>query len=358
VEVRLPVPQTVRLQEEKEKRVIESKKQELIKGGVDVKKIPLKELERGEGKTIDAQLTWTRRLAHFRTNGSEEKATKYEEMLTRIFAWRDGVAQKLNMAPGAVLGDTLALNIAYSQPTSVEALNQAGVRIVGVEDLAELMKSSTKELFGKESSDSLPANGLLMAVDGDSGSTGVNAVSNAAMLFPDGPWQAPMKWENAIYKTAKNGSLPVWEVSYNRWAKGEHPQAIAMNQTSGKAIQVTTIFGHLMTALSHAKPVHLRLLAEQCENPAPREDEWKRMEEAAAVGNLNVDADDYKAKDVLAGILGAENVNMEHTAKSEEQKTQEAHWYKLIRWWEPLRRIRFPVQFNASGEDAKRQKVA
>merc|ERR1740133_168999 len=109
MEVRLPVPQAVRQQEQAEKQRIEAMKQELVKSGVDLKKIPVKELEAGEGKVMDKQLAWTRRLNHFRERGQDERARKLDELLSRIVAWRDTVAQKLRMAPATVLAEDLVL---------------------------------------------------------------------------------------------------------------------------------------------------------------------------------------------------------------------------------------------------------
>jgi len=350
-EVRLPVPQGVRQQEAEQQKAIELRKQELIKGGVDLKKIPVGELAQGEGKTIDAQLAWTRRLQHFRERGQEEKARKMDELLSRILSWRDAVAQKLCMAPAAVLAETMVLNIAYSQPTCVDALRSAGVRIVNVEELAALMQASVQELFPKAASD--PS----LATE-ESGIGAGDAPANAPMLLPEGAWRAPMKWEKAMYKPGKGGALPLWEQYFNRWAKSEHPQAIAMNPPNGKAVQVQTVMGHVFTAITHAKPVDLGLLARQCESIPPREDEWTRIEEAAAVRGMNPDGDDYKAKEVLCGILGPENVNMDFATKTEENNALEKLWYGRIRWWEVLRRVRFPVKFDDAADPAKRQRTA
>lgn len=351
MEVRLPVPQELRQQEEEDKKRIEARKAELVKSGVDLKKIPVKELEQGEGKTIDATLEWTRRLNHIREGGNVEKARRYDELRSRILSWRNDVASKLRMAPGAVLGEDLVFKLAYSQPTSADALRGAGVRIVNVDELAALMQASANELFPKALSDPISANG-------NSDETGGSPPGNAPMVLPDVLWQAATKWMNAVYKPGRGGKLPAWEEYYNRWAKGEHPQGIAMNPPSGKAVQVNTVFSHILTALTFGKPVNLSLLAQQCEFSPPLEDEWRRMEEAAAVRNVDVNAVDYVGKEVLCGILGPENVNMEYADKSEESKALEQQWRQRMKWWESLRRVNFPVKFDSASGDAKRQRVS
>ena len=45
----------------------------------------------------------------------------------------------------------------------------------------------------------------------------------------------------SVPQVPKSGKVPNWEVSYNRFLAGEHPQAIAMLQESGKPIQVWNI---------------------------------------------------------------------------------------------------------------------
>lgn len=354
-EIRLPVPQALRQHEEEERRKAEKRIQELESQGVDTKKIPKAELDSGEGETVKALLAWTRRLTLWKEQGKTNLVQAMEELLKRILAWRDGVAQKLRIAPTAALSEPLTRNIAYSMPTSVEALRAAGVRIAGVEDLATLMQTSVKELFPKMDL------GQLEAAAGVAPQASQSAGGNSAapMRFPAGPWTAPMKWEKAMYKVAKNGKLPAWEEYYNRWARGEHPQAIAMNPPSGKAVKVSTVFGHVMTAMTFAKPVDLGLLAQQVEDSRPpTQQEWEKIEEGAAIRAMNVDGDDYRGKEVLCGILGEENVNREPTQKSESDKALEEYWYGRIRWWEALKRVRFPVTFDNEESSAKRPRLA
>merc|ERR1712100_798459 len=115
-----------------------------------------------------------------------------------------------------------------------------------------------------------------------------------------------------------------------------------MNPPSGKAVQASTVASHVWTALTFGKPVHLRLLFTQREMTPPNENEWAKIEEAAATRRMDPSGDDYKAKEVLCGVLGPENVNMEFNEKSEESKNLEKYWYGHIRIWENFRRIRFP----------------
>lgn len=348
VEVRLPVPQEFRQQEAEEKRKIEARKQELWKSGVDLNRIPVEEMKQGTGKTIDAHLDWTRRLKHYRERGQEEKASKIAELLSRVLRWRDDVAQKLHMAPALVMGEHLAMNIAYTQPTSAEALRGAGVRIVNTDELAAMMKASVEELFPKAPAES--------AEDPAAACKDGRPAAAAAMVMPQGPWKAPMKWEKAVYQIAKNGALPLWEQYYRRWAAGEHLQAIAVSPPRGKPVKLGTVFGHVLTALTHGNPVDLDLLVQQGGTSPPNVDEWTKLEEVAAARRANVDADDYKADEVLCGLLGL-NFLGSWAWKSEAQRAAEEQWNPRIRWWEALKRVRFPVKLDLPEGDAKRQKT-
>jgi hypothetical protein len=97
-------------------------------------------------------------------------------------------------------------------------------------------------------------------------------------------------------------------VSYERFAKGDTLQAIAMQQPSGKPVQASTIQVHIMTALSFQRPVDLRRLFEQSETVLPNEQEWSKMEEAAATRGQNVDDFEFKLKEGTA--LGKTEVEL------------------------------------------------
>merc|ERR1712008_426875 len=233
---------------------------------------------------------------------------------------------KLRMAPANVLPEHVAMKLAYVQATTGDALKSVGVRIVGVEELAALMLAAKQELFPQE--------------EGDGGEEGTSGGSTQ-IEFPTKPWKA------------------VWEEYYERWARGEELAAIALNPPSGKAVAVGTVAGHVFTALTFAKPVDLSRLAAQCDVPPPNQKDWATMEEAAAARGVNPQAEDAGGKEVLCGILGEESVGRDPAAKSEADKSKEAHWYGRVKWWTALKRAGYPVEFADGGQDAgaKKQKV-
>lgn len=247
------------------------------------------------------------------------------------------------MAPVDVLSEAVAVNITYVKAATVDDLRQAGVRIVGVEELATLIAQAKNELFPK-----------LEEAEEPSASPGTRC---APMRLPAVPWVG-QKWQNAIYKPGRGGAKPPWEVSYERWATGASINSIAMQQDKGKSVQPSTIVGHLLNALTFAKPLDLARLFREGEITPPNEAEWKRLEEAAAERGANVDSLEYKSKDVLGGVLGVEKVSREPAEKSDSDKEEEKRWYDKIRIWEALKRASFPASFGDDEPEAKRQRVA
>ena len=159
---------------------------------------------------------------------------------------------------------------------------------------------------------------------------------------------------------AKNGKLPNWEVSYQRFSAGEHPQAIAMSQESGKPIQAATVVGHIMEAVLHARPVDLRRLVETSGVLLPNEHEWMRIEEA--VGALGIDViktSQVPSKDIMLAAAG--RVDKPQDEKSAEDRQIEGAWYERVRWYLHLKRAGVAVSFsNGSDGDApptKRQRT-
>jgi len=342
--IMLPVPPAIRQQEEEEQRAKEARLANLQKSGVDLKKIPEKELQEGAGETVSAYRDWFNRLNHFRER-MPQKAANLEEFLKRIIAWRDATAQKLRMAPANVLPEHIAMKLAYVQATTVDALKSVGVRIVGVEELAALMLAAKQELFPQEE-----------GVGEEEGTSG----GSTEIEFPTKPWMAPVKWHNAIYKPNKKTGKAIWEEYNERWSRGEELAAIALNPPSGKAVSVATVANHVLTALTFAKPVDLARLAAQSDVPPPNQKDWATMEEAAAARGVNPQAEDANNKEVLCGILGEENVGRDPTTKSEADRSKEALWYGRLKWWTALKRAGYPVMFAGGPQDAgaKRQKVA
>ena len=144
-----------------------------------------------------------------------------EDLLARVHTVRAEMAAELGMAPASVFADHVAIRLAYSHPTTPEALRAAGVRLADTARLVEVMQEAA---------------------------VAAPPLSTAVQL-PAGTYA--QKWALATYVAPKNGKQRAWEVSYERFAlKGEAPEVIAVSQASGRAIQTLTVVRHLLEALN------------------------------------------------------------------------------------------------------------
>jgi len=341
LEIRLQVPQSIRQVEAQAKAVIVKREKELGACGVDVSKIPVEEREKGEGPIISAHLRWSRHINHLREKGQGDRADKAEQLLKDIFAWREKKAAELKLAPTSVLAEHTAKNIAYTRPASVEALCEIGVMLTGAEELTQIFAK-----FGPPPEPTQTQGGEV----------------DCPIGLPQGAWTPPGKWEHAVYK-ANKGKLPPWELSYQRFMNGEHPEAIAMQQANGKSIQTSTVFSHLFDSLLYGKSLDLRRLVDAMGSRyLPTSSDWEAMEGAAAQMDLRVEtAPQFEMKAILTKILDENASTRGLLEKTNEQKTEEEKelvsvWYSKIRMWSNLKRCRCPVECGEVPE-AKRRRL-
>lgn len=341
MEIKLAVPMVIRKHEEEERLKQEARDREYQKAGLDPKRMSRKERE----DESNPALWHIRKQQSLRDGGRGALADQNDELIRRVLAWRDSTAQRLRIAPADVMAETVPLSIAYTKPTTVEALRAAGVRVQGMEQLAALIVAAKQELFPASAGD---------AEGADAASPG-GAKRAAPMKIPTGLW-TPAKWAGAVYKPGKGGAKPPWEVSYDRFAKGEGIQSIAVKQLKGKPIQTSTVVGHLQVAMQHGKPVDLSRIARECDEPLPDEACWAKLEQTVVELKCNVEDSEFRAKELLAGILG-DKVNLDFADKPEELKAQEKVWYSRIRWLEAFKRGRYTPSFGPDDEPAaKRQR--
>lgn len=276
----LPVPPSIRAveAEEEEKRLAAIK--QLKEAGVDVSKIPKKELDDGESKIIKAHQKWLSYIDALEKAGRKERLSQMENLRRRIEFWRHHTAEKLRMAPASVLSDHLLVKVAYASATSPtpmvsEALEAAGVRSAGLNHLVEILQSWWRDTNPNVASESIDLSG-----SNSKSSMVFRSENKNFILTPEKPW------EFAVYRPNKKTGKAAWEASYDRFYNGEHPQTIAMNPENGRPIQVNTVVGHVLTALTHGRPVPIERLARVVE--APSKLEWDRLYEAEKVTGFDV----------------------------------------------------------------------
>ena len=243
------------------------------------------------------------------------------------------------MAPGAVLPSHVAKRVAYAMPTTAEGLRGAGVRIAGVETLAATIDDARREL------------GLSAAPESETDASNWEGPGGAAsrsrrmrltVARPARPWAF------ATYRPRKRKGFPdeppPWEVSWRRFRDGgESVEAVATTRADGRAVQPSTVVGHLLEALVQGRDVDLgRALGGGSDFGAtvPREAEWERMEDAASAEGVDPvgDPSAFSAKAILRGVVGAELAEKDRELKTEGERAAEAAWYGKIRVWAALRR--------------------
>ena len=358
----LPVPESLARAEADAKAAADAKVLELEAAGADTSAIPAAELEAGAGPALNAELQWARAIAKLRQSGDDAKSARADamaELLRRVERWRDSTAEKLGMAPGSVFASFVAKRVAYTCASGghldVESLRSAGVRVAGAEGLAAELKSAAAEL------------GLARETVGGVGEARTDASDKRMRLASF----APVKpWPFALYKPRKKKGCPdeppPWETSWRRFAGGEAPAAIALTQPSGRAVQVTTVVGHLLEALTQGRTVDFKRLGsfEGLADRFPTEREWRAMDDAAdrTAQDPAGDPASFSQRELLRSdaLLGAEAVDVDRELKSEMQRAAEASWYDKIRVYVALRRAGVEPEWDDADEaapDAKRART-
>lgn len=272
--IMLPVPLSVReqeaLEEERKQKVIS----ELKDKGVDMEQIPPEELEAGEGEAITALKRWYSYVDSMTARGRTDIVNELDDLKNRIEAWRLDMAEKYRMAPASVIEEHLLVKIAYATASlraggrmDKDALVATGVRSSGIDELTSVLDEWAK--------------------DAKSGMDSNDESSCDPMIFQPGQkFQPSNSWRFAVYKPNKKTGKATWEVSYDRFIKGEHPLTIAMTQKSGKPIQVATVVGHILDALVQGRDVDLHRLSTS-ELP-PNRSEWQELVRCSVETGIDV----------------------------------------------------------------------
>ena len=248
------------------------------------------------------------------------------------------------LAPGDVLPGHVAVKVAYSGCASPEALFAVGVRVASGAEALALAVQREQAAWGASQGDG-PGDGGQVVGPVESPADGAAVITAAApMAFPPGIFRPARAWGFAVYKPLKGGAKPPWEVSWERFGRGEHPDAIAVMQGDGKKpVTGATVRKHLLTSVLHGRGLDLARLAAAEPKPAgaaPRglsglltRGDWTALEEAEAAAGLDLvgrEEDGRRRKDLLRAALGAA---VDEDPKSDAQRATEAAWYGKIDWW-------------------------
>ena len=314
---------------------------ELESSGVDLGSIPPAEIAAGDGAAIRSQRAWARQLSRLRGAGRGAEAAALEDLLARVLRWRDAAAERLGVAPAAAMSEHLARDVARLRPRAEAALRDLGLRVRGGGALL----------------------GVLRAWEEERGLSWEARPGAEAMALPEGAFAPGRPWQFAEYKRrkvakAEGGGFrpPAWEETYLRFAAGESVEGIAAGGAGpgAKPRAPSTIVGHVLLALEHARPVDLgRLAAGIAPSPLPDRAQWEALEGAAAAAGVDVVAQPGapNVTDLLAHVeatAGAVRRKREGAASVlEEDRALMGAWYARAKWWVALKRAGVPVAFGA-----------
>lgn len=336
-EIILAVPTNLR---ELEKMEAEKKRQTLVdleSKGVDLEQIPQEELHSGEGECITALKIWYNYVGSLKSRGRSDLVNGLEDLKCRIEAWRMDMAERYRMAPASVLEEHLLVKIAYAAATCNSKMNKAaliaaGVRSNGIDKLTAVLAD-----WGDENVKSSAKN------DGE---------EDAQMNFTVGETVKPSRpWRYSVYKPNKKTGKAVWEISYDRFMKGTHPQTIAMTQASGRPIQGATVVGHLLEALEQGRALDLHRLSSA--SPTPTKLEWEQLARCEVETCMNVTDDPATASNgeqftmtnFLVPIMGKEFVSKDYKERTPEESAKFSKWCNLLKYYLSFRRIGMEPNF-------------
>jgi hypothetical protein len=277
----IPVPPSVREQEKLEKEMKQKTLAELKNKGVDLQNIPRAELESGDGEAIAAYKRWFSYINSLEARGRSDILDQLDDMKNRIESWRMDMAVRYRISPASVMEEHLLFTIAYATASiraggsriDKEAIRAAGVRSNGIDELVSVLNEWAAR-----------AQGVL--------NQNVGNADCVHMLLKRGEtFQPSNSWRFALFKPNKKTGKAAWEVSYNRFVGGEHPQTIAMTQAGGKPIQVATVVGHILDALTYGRAVDLHRLSASESPPSKRE--WEELVRCSVETGIDVTGGEY-----------------------------------------------------------------
>jgi len=239
------------------------------------------------------------------------------------------------MAPSAVIPEHLVSSIAYVQPTQLQALSQLGLRISGVEELVSIIVNWKNANSPSEDTHSnkrkLPR----------------WMQKHARMVIPRGTFKATRQFQFA--KPLLTGKrTPTWVSSSERFQRGECMSTIAMRQLDGKKpILEKTVANHLLTSLLYCYPLSLSRFFEEVPDFCLNQDEWDKIEEAAALAAQKPLNGDYcGGPQLIRSLVSWDVVAIGFKDRTEIQNAEYSKWSCKVSVWQHLQQAGFEVHWD------------
>tara|TARA_R110002050_G_scaffold211200_1_gene347310 strand:+ start:340 stop:1398 length:1059 start_codon:yes stop_codon:yes gene_type:complete len=212
--IMLPVPASLRAEEEAKEKRKEATRKTLEESGVDMRAIPEYEIQEGDGEVIRSHMKWIAMLQSYETGVRKpaERGQHLQELLQSLLEWRAQTAEELSMAPASVMPTHIAQNIAMVLPMDPDGLRSVGVRVKGSEKICDIIREWKNK------------HGLLRNEKENEGVAGTTEQwMDQRIEVPSGIYLSPVCWKhNPPYSAPKRGKdgqilYRSWELSWMRF---------------------------------------------------------------------------------------------------------------------------------------------
>lgn len=269
------------------------------------------------------------KLKNMRKRGEEgeKQAEALEDLCASVRSWRARIAAAVGLAPEGVLKLHLVYRIAMVGADDVNALKDIGVRgqTKDLEELARIVRGWKEENLGA------------YAQAGEQGGGG-------AMVLPAEPWKPAAFW-HGLHGRKMAARIADY---YNRFADGEHALSIAANSGVGKkAVTPNTVLTNVLKGLQEGKKVELARLAKEVDIPPPTAAEWKALEKACQVLDIDVmEAEEPLIRPEAISIFNQAQRDLQSQEVDCEDGIVKRHWSGVITWFLRLMRVGFVPKFE------------
>ena len=350
--VRLTVPDSLRAAEEQLKVEVATRVSLLQSLDIDPRLISVDEVRNGyKGPETQAHIDWAMHIKRLETAAAASTATatataaapplcpiqaqaqaqlEYElGTLELVFLWRSQQAVAFSLAPTSVMEDYVAKKIALSRAGTMLALAKQGLRAQGMETLAQSLAQHHEEAaiarrrnFGDGVEDGDEDDALSITLEENSSIRG---------------------W--GLFHLSKTGEI--WKKYNARWNAEETLKSIADNPPNGtKAVQVSTVLNHILTALLEppsppliSRQVNLARLSREAQESdcgPPSLKHWRQLRGWADRHPIVPDDANFVSESVkkLQGCAADENgIPHCYLDRSDEQKAHYSAWGVRARWF-------------------------
>ena len=341
--------------------------------GIDLSEVPFHEQQAGTGPVISALMQWASRIKELQVQNRIEEKLALEELLKRVFAWRQQAAQLMDTSPSNILPSHLAKKVCCNVLTTTAALNAAGVRTKSAPQLAALLRSSAIELGlleDKQEQHEQHEQQTLTLHQAEPRAALTNAkphtepqtahlssykISLPTVVVPqldnsasDASTNTTKTKTSKAKAKAKPLKDPNWLVSAKRFRAGEAIDKIACSQANSRTIQAATVRQHVLRAVVEGSQHETLVLdlqrlhdeSQRCSAGTISKYQWDAFE-----ASWKDPSETAKLDEVLQHVRPelAEIIQLPRLSRTDEQRACYTRWIHAADWFQVLKRSKVQV---------------